>query len=81
MATIAKKSAARTIPLTLTETEAFALFDVLDHTSSDIEARLVDCKDDPDATALWARMYDISQRVMALIEAETTEKIIEGGAS
>ena len=79
MATIAKKSAAITI--TLTEAEAFALFDVLDHTSNDIGDRLPDCEGDPESTAIWVPMYDAAQRVMALIEAETTEQIIEGGAS
>jgi hypothetical protein len=79
MAKIAKKSAAITI--TLTEAEAFALFDVLEHSSNDIGDRLPDCEDDPEAAAIWVPMYDAAQRVMALIEAETTEQIIEGGAS
>ena len=69
------------ITLTLTTDEAHALFDVLEHTSNDIGERLPDCKDDPDATALWTPMFDISQRVMSLIEAETVEAIIKGGAS
>jgi len=69
------------ITLTLTEDEASALFDVLEHTSNDIGERLPDCEYDPDAKALWEPMFNISQRVMSLIEAETVEKIIEGGAS
>lgn len=81
MSTHHKQRNTMNITLTLTADEANALFDVLDHTSTDIDARLVDCKDDPDATALWTPMFDISQRVMSLIEAETVEAIIKGGAS
>tara|TARA_R110000737_G_scaffold136057_1_gene167014 strand:+ start:257 stop:472 length:216 start_codon:yes stop_codon:yes gene_type:complete len=69
------------ITLTLTEDEANALYDVLDHTSNDIGERLPDCEDNPDDMEFWGPMYDAAQRVMALIEAETTEQIIEGGAS
>ena len=66
------------ITITLTEDEASALFDVLEHTSNDIGERLPDCEDDPDAKALWEPMFNISQRVMELIEATITENNIMG---
>ena len=69
-----------TITITLTEDEANALYDVLSHTSNDIEDRLPDCENDPDEKEFWTPMYDAAQRAMELIEAETTEQIIEGGA-
>ena len=67
------------ITITLTEDEATALYDVLNHACSDIEERLPDCKDDPEDMEIWAPMYDGAMRVMELIAAETTEQIIEGG--
>lgn len=67
------------ITITLNEDEANALYDVLNHTSNDIEDRLPDCKNDPDEMAFWGPMYDAAMRVMELIEAETTEQIIEEG--
>ena len=68
------------ITITLTEDEADALYNVLNHTSNDIEERLPDCKNDPDEMAFWGPMYDGAVRAMELIEAETTQQIIEGGA-
>ena len=68
------------ITITLTEDEADALYDVLNHASRDIEERLPDCKDDPEEMEIWGPMYDAAMRAMELIEAETTEQIIEGGA-
>ena len=65
------------ITITLTEDEASTLYDVLDHTSRDIEDRLPDCENDPDEMELWKPLYDAAQRVMELIEAKTTEKIIK----
>ena len=69
------------ITITLTEDEADALYDVLNYATLDIEERLPDCKDDPEETNLWSTMYDGAMRTMELIEAETTEQIIEGSAS
>ena len=73
------------ITLTLTADEAHALFDVLEHTSKDMECR-VDypenlSKHELEMADIWKNMFDISQRVMSLIEAETVEAIITGGAS
>ena len=70
----------KVITITLTEDEADALYDVLNHASSDIEERLPDCKDDPEEMEIWGPMYDGAVRAMELIEAETTQQIIEGGA-
>ena len=70
----------KVITITLTEDEADALYDVLNHASRDIEERLPDCKDDPEEMEIWGPMYDGAVRAMELIEAETTQQIIEGGA-
>lgn len=67
------------IKITLTEDEANALYDVLNHASNDIVERLPDCKDDPEEMEIWGPMYNSALRVMELIEAETTQQIIEGG--
>ena len=67
------------ITITLTANEANALYDVLNHASRDIEERLPDCKADPEEMEVWGPMYDGAMRVMELIEAETTQQIIEGG--
>ena len=73
------------ITITLTKDEAEALFDALDHLGLDMECRQRDSisydnEDDQEIAAQCNRTYDICQRVMELIEAETTEQIIEGGA-
>jgi len=67
------------ITITLTEDEASTLYDVLDHTSRDIEDRLPDCENDPDEMEFWKPLYDAAQRVMELIEAETVQSMIDSG--
>tara|TARA_R110002020_G_scaffold105763_2_gene246456 strand:+ start:141 stop:647 length:507 start_codon:yes stop_codon:yes gene_type:complete len=69
------------ITITLTGDEANNLHDALDHVSNDMECR-VDypenlSKHELEMADIWKNMYDIAQRVLALIEAETVEKMIE----
>jgi len=73
------------ITIKLTADEAKALWDALDHLGLDMECRQRDSisydnENDREIAEQCSQTYDICQRVMALIEAETTEQIIEGGA-
>tara|TARA_R100001594_G_scaffold59657_1_gene93650 strand:- start:50 stop:361 length:312 start_codon:yes stop_codon:yes gene_type:complete len=70
------------ITITLTEDESKALWDALDHLGLDIlfernDSISYDNEDDREIAAQRSRTYDICQRVMALIEAETVEKMTE----
>tara|TARA_R110000796_G_scaffold223443_1_gene339698 strand:+ start:390 stop:605 length:216 start_codon:yes stop_codon:yes gene_type:complete len=69
------------IKLKLTADETDALHDVLSNWIDQFEdGRLQDCKTDPEMAEVWMPMYDGALRAVQLIEAETTEQIIEGGA-
>jgi hypothetical protein len=69
------------ITLTLTADETNGLHDVLSNWIDQFEdGRLQDCETDPEMAEIWMPMYDGALRAIQLIEAETTEQIIEGGA-
>ncbi len=69
------------ITLTLTADETNGLHDVLSNWIDQFEdGRLQDCETDPEMAEIWMPMYDSALRAIQLIEAETTEQIIEGGA-
>ena len=71
-----------TLPVTiqLTEDEAFALADALEHLSQDMEDRLPDVEvmteDERELADSWRSMFNIAQRVNALIEATIAENFI-----
>lgn len=53
------------ITITLTDEEAQALYDVLEHECEQLEElRLPDCEDDPELKAVFQPMYDIATRIM-----------------
>ena len=67
------------INITLTETEANDLHDVLSNWIDNFEdGRLQDCRTDPEMAEAWMPMYKAACRAYELIEAETVEKMIEG---
>ena len=69
------------ITLTLTADETNGLHDVLSNWIDQFEdGRLQDCETDPEMAEIWMPMYDGALRAIQLIEAETTEQSIEGGA-
>mgnify|MGYP003115946768 FL=1 len=70
-----------TITIQLTEQESDHLFWALQHLIQDIDEMLPDIGDDHELREEFAKFYDISQRVSELIQAETTEQIINGEAS
>jgi len=53
------------ITITLTNEEAQALYDVLEHECEQLEElRLPDCENDPELKAVFQPMHDIATRVM-----------------
>tara|TARA_R110000765_G_scaffold114302_1_gene207054 strand:+ start:225 stop:446 length:222 start_codon:yes stop_codon:yes gene_type:complete len=60
------------ITITLTDKEAQALYDVLEHECEQLEElRLPDCEDDPELKAVFQPMYDIATRVMICLLPHT----------